>query len=248
MFGSNFRFGGMPQGGGMAGGAGRSAGMFPQRPQMAGQAVPQRIAGGGFGQMGQRTQMAPRPGGPSMPFGMPQRPGGFQAQAGGAMQRAAGNPYAAAPRPGGMAGNVSGMMGAAGGMLSDEQSKQKIQELEDELSKTYAALGGKSATGDVQPSDHGEGLDEAFRKPSSNSYEYKDPTAPGAAPGRQVGPMADELKGLPGVVSPGADGLDRVNTPRLTLANTSELANLRREMDALMGKIGTGGSNPDGTF
>lgn len=149
---------------------------------------------------------------------------------------------------GGGGGGGAGAM-AAGALLSDEHSKTRITELEDELQRTYAALGGTASTSDVQPeAPDTASLDAAYRKPTSNGYEYKDPSAPGAAPGRQAGPMADELKGIPGVVAPGEDGMDRVNTPRLTMANTSEIANLRREMDALMGRVGSGESNTDGTF
>jgi hypothetical protein len=98
-------------------------------------------------------------------------------------------------------------------------------------------------------------LDSAYRRAGSYSYEYKDPSLPGAAPGRQAGPMADELKGIPGAVSTGPDGLDRVDIPRMTMANASQtgtntrdIDELRREMDALMGRVGAGQSNPDGTF
>jgi hypothetical protein len=81
-----------------------------------------------------------------------------------------------------------------------------------------------------------------FSQATSNEYEYKDPTAPGAAPGRQAGPMAQELRGIPGVVKPGPDGLDRVDTDRLSLTNASqtgenvrEIDNLRKRLDALHG-------------
>jgi hypothetical protein len=60
--------------------------------------------------------------------------------------------------------------------------------------------------------------------------------------------MADELKDIPGVVETGPDGMDRVNGPRLELANTSEIANLRREMDALLGRIEKGATGPTGTY
>jgi hypothetical protein len=148
---------------------------------------------------------------------------------------------------GGMGGGPGAM--AAGALLSDEQSKTRITELEDELQRTYAALGGKASTADVQPkAPDTAALDAAYSKPTSNSYEYKDPSAPGAAPGRHAGPMADELKGIPGVVETGPDGMDRVNGPRLELANTSEIANLRREMDALLGRIEKGATGPTGTY
>ncbi len=189
-----------------------------------------KMGGGGMGSGGMPGGFNPRGGGAS-PFG--------QAQQGMGML-------------GGGMGKGPGAMAAAG-LLSDEHSKTRITELEDELQRTYAALGGKASTGDVSQQvaarqraeslgmggPHGyeaEQLDSAYRKPSSNGYEYKDPSAQGAAPGRQAGPMADELKGLPGVVSPGADGMDRVDTGRLTMTNASEIANLRRELDALKGQ------------
>lgn len=229
-----FSFGGFGGGRPMPGGA-PGGGMMPGRPM--------RVAGGpmgggmpGFGQMGGRAQMAPQQGGMGLPFGQPGRRGGFSPmqQTGGAMQR-----------PGGVSPGMMAGMAA----LSDAESKTKIRELEDELSRTYAALSGPSATADVQPqAPDTAALDAAYRKPSSNSYDYKDPSIPGAAPGRQAGPMADELRDLPGVVAPGADGLDRVDTGRLTMTNASEIGNLRREMDALLGRTARGDANPDGTY
>jgi hypothetical protein len=70
-----------------------------------------------------------------------------------------------------------------------------------------------------------------YRPVGTYGYEYKNPNAPGAAPGPQSGPMADELKGLPGVVKPGPDGFDRVDLGRLSLNNASELGQHRRELD-----------------
>lgn len=193
------------------------------------------------GQMG--NQMGSAPGGRGMVSRGSFSPMGF------AMGRpgmsSIGNAAGSAIGGRGMAPTMMAGLGA----LSDEESKTRIRELEDELSRTYAALSGPSATGGVNPSEPDTAaLDAAYRRPTSNSYDYKDPTAPGAAPGRQAGPMADELKGLPGVVAPGPDGLDRVDTGRLTMTNASEIANLRRELDALNGRIGSGQSNPDGTF
>jgi hypothetical protein len=202
---------------------------FMPAAQSFGQANRAQLGAGGF---------MPRGGSGMSPFGgmMAMRPmmGPAQGIAGG----------------GGLGGAAGSAMGSAmGGIMSDERSKEKIRTLEDELQRTYAALGGPSATANVQPeAPDTAALDAAYRRPTSNSYEYKDPSIPGAAPGRQAGPMADELKGLPGVVAPGPDGLDRVDTGRLTMTNASEIANLRREMDALLGKIESGQSNPGGTY
>jgi hypothetical protein len=131
------------------------------------------------------------------------------------------------PRPQGMQG-AAGMMG--GMAMSDEHSKQRIQELEGELSQVYSAMGG--ATAQAAPDTATRSLDSAYRQPGAYSYEYKNPSAPGAGPGRYAGPMAQELEGIPGVVQSTPYG-KQVDTPRLTLANTSEVANLRREVDSL---------------
>lgn len=80
-------------------------------------------------------------------------------------------------------------------------------------------------------------LDDSFRQPGQYSYQYKDPTTAGAAPGTHVGPMAQELESIPGVVSTGADGLKRVNAPRLSLATASQTAKHRRELDELHQKV-----------
>lgn len=211
-------FGGIGRAAGMAAPAASTFGRFQQPQSNAGGFMPR--GGRGMSPFGGMTAARPMMGG-----------GGIGGSGGAAM------------------GSAMGAMGAMGGMLSDEHSKEKIRGLEDELQRTYAALGGGPSTGDVHPeAPDTDALDAAYRQPSSNSYEYKDPTAPGAAPGRHAGPMADELKGIPGVVETGPDGLDRVNGPRLELANTSEIANLRRDMDALLGRTSSGQSNPDGTY
>lgn len=169
---------------------------------------------------------------------------GFSQRAGLAGQGLLGGFSGQPANPGAMqpAGELdfSRRMSLAGqGLLSDRQSKTRIRELESELDRTYEALEGAHAE---YPDT---GLDEAFRRPSASEYEYRDPKAPGAAPGRHVGPMADELRGIPGVVSRGSDGMDRINEPRLTMANTSQLANQRRELDQLHEQLEALGDNPD---
>lgn len=68
------------------------------------------------------------------------------------------------------------------------------------------------------------------------SYDYKDPNAPGAEPGQQFGPMAQDLEKTPAgksVVSTGKDGKKRIDAGRLTLMNASETSKLRGEVDRL---------------
>lgn len=166
---------------------------------------------------------------PTMPLqGRPmiQRPG---------MQPMPPSPYQRAPNY----GNTLGASGAAGMALSDEHSKQKIAALESELATAYRAMGGQ----EQQPSARQLGV--AFRQPGAYSYAYKDPTAPGAGPGRFAGPMAQELEGIPGVVRETPAG-KAVDTPRLTMANTSEVANQRREIDDLKATVAAmgGGKKP----
>ena len=115
---------------------------------------------------------------------------------------------------------MGGAMGMQGGaMMSDEHSKKRIQELES-LNAQYEAL-----------ADSGPAAQLA--KTSSNSYEYKDPGAAGAAPGRHAGPMAHELEGIPGVVQPGPDGMKRVDTGRLALATASATGDQERRLQEL---------------
>lgn len=84
-----------------------------------------------------------------------------------------------------------------------------------------------------------------FRDVGTYNYDYLDPSAQGAAPGPQRGPMADELRGLPGVVKPGPDGFDRVDPARLSLTNASATGELAREVEALRGEVAALGGNPD---
>ncbi len=68
------------------------------------------------------------------------------------------------------------------------------------------------------------------------SYEYKNPGAPGAAPGRQVGPMAQDLGHIPGVVKETPQG-KMVDGQRLTMANTAAIGQSQRENDELRRKL-----------
>jgi hypothetical protein len=61
-------------------------------------------------------------------------------------------------------------------------------------------------------------------------YEYKDPERHGE--GTYVGPMAQDLEHLPGVVQRGPDGTKSINTPRLTLGLTGAVSEQQRRIDA----------------
>jgi len=88
---------------------------------------------------------------------------------------------------------------------------------------------------------------------SSYKPEFQD--KPGAGRGRFAGPMTSELKGIPGVVKEGPGGMEQVDTPRLTMANASQLGNLTREgaitraeIDALRERLGALSDDPDATL
>lgn len=69
------------------------------------------------------------------------------------------------------------------------------------------------------------------------SYEYKNPSAPGAAPGRQVGPMAQDLGHIPGVVKETPAGTKMVDSQRLTMANTAAIGQTQRENEDLRRRL-----------
>jgi hypothetical protein len=73
-----------------------------------------------------------------------------------------------------------------------------------------------------------------MRPAQAYSYKYKDPNQPGAAPGQQVGPMAQDLEKSPATaptVETRPDGTKQVNTPRLTMVNTSAIGEQQRRLD-----------------
>jgi hypothetical protein len=70
-------------------------------------------------------------------------------------------------------------------------------------------------------------------------YEYKDPARHGE--GTYVGPMAQDLEHLPGVVEQDPDGTKTINTPRLTLAQTGAISEQQRRLDRLERMAALGG-------
>lgn len=233
--------------------AGAPAMARPMAPGYGGAAAgglkPGMFAPGGMRPMPTpNDQKVPQPGSMGALFGggrqpAPSRPGGFAGVFGGG--RAPAQPQQQ-PSGGGFAGLVGrqqgqlpprGMAGGMGALLSDEKSKTRIRELEGLRDRYEALLDVPTEKPDVRAPDT-DALDRAYRGTSSNEYSYKDPNAPGAAPGRHVGPMAHELRSLPGVVEKGSDGMDRVNPDRLSLANAAELGETRRDLDALRARLG----------
>lgn len=135
---------------------------------------------------------------------------------------------------GGMAAGAAAKM--AGPVSSDRESKTKIRDLEGKNAALMSALEG--AQTDATEAINGAGSAreympnaDAFKPATSNSYEYKDPEAFGAAPGKHVGPMSQDLRHIPGVVQTGPDGRDVVDAGRLALVNASATGELARELE-----------------
>jgi len=76
-----------------------------------------------------------------------------------------------------------------------------------------------------------------FRNTPGYTYQYKNPQQPGAAPGTHVGPMAQDLTHVPGVVQPSPSGQLGVDTGRLTMANTAAVGHAQRENDKLRAEL-----------
>jgi hypothetical protein len=113
--------------------------------------------------------------------------------------------------------------------------------LSDERMKQYASSDKRGKAGESSDSD---ALD-AFANAPGYSYEYKDPGAPGAAPGRHFGPMAQDLERTPAgasVVEEGPDGRKMVNAPRLTMLEASAISALTDKIQKLEARIGAGKS------
>lgn len=123
-------------------------------------------------------------------------------------------------------GGVIGMVGsAAGSLFSDERAKEDVEELEHANGALSRALGRESL--------------DTVRNARGYSYRYKDPSMPGAKRGRMVGPMAQDIERGPlgdTLVEETPQG-KMVNTGRLTMVNSSAIAQQQDELDEQNEKI-----------
>jgi hypothetical protein len=134
-----------------------------------------------------------------------------------------------------------GMVGSAAGMAmkSDIRAKKDLKKLDD-LSSTYAALGGPPATAGVRRDDvDTDSLDRYNLRPAQGySYKYKDPSEYGSR--TFTGPMAQDLERSPATaatVNTGPDGSKRIDTNRLSLVNTSAISEQQKKLDALRSQV-----------
>lgn len=148
-----------------------------------------------------------------------------------------------------------------GNNLSDVHSKTRIRELEGQL----AALNGAPAARDgenfspaVSPkAPDTDSLDSAYareqnapavdlRPARGYSYEYKNPNTPGAAPGRQIGPMAQDVENTAAAatVHDTSHG-KQIDTGRLALVNTAALSEQQTKVKRLEDQLAAlSGSQP----
>lgn len=146
---------------------------------------------------------------------------------------------------GAIAGGAIGK--AIGKVFSDVRGKDSIVPLADspKAVEQYANASpkalGKFSRGDHPILSQGDALlANSTRAIPGSVYEYKDPEAPGAKPGKQVGPMAQDLAANPltrGTVIKDRSGKLGVDTPRLTLYNTAAQHAQQNQLDDLNSKI-----------
>ena len=99
-------------------------------------------------------------------------------------------------------------------VVSDERSKTKIADLEGQLAAA------RSGSPD-------------FTKSPNYAYTYKDPTIPGAAPGPQVGPMAQDLEKAGSQAVMNTPTGKMVDPSRLTMETAGAVGDLQRQFDEL---------------
>ena len=141
-----------------------------------------------------------------------------------------------------------GSIGAQFANAHDTNARQDVDFNQDEF-RTPGTAGriGLGSAGDArqarlsQLAALGGGAPD-LRPAQGYEYAYKDPEAHGQ--GRYVGPMAQDLEHLPGVVEQDSNGTKSINAPRLTLANTAAVSEQQRRIDRLEQLAALGGGSP----
>ncbi len=158
--------------------------------------------------------------------------GGVGAVAGGTVGLIAGGPAGA------VAGGAAGSAIGKGAAESDIRAKKDIQP---------ADVFGNAPTGSLdaayarQAADTGPRTD--LRPAKGAFYDYKDPSAPGAAPGQHYGPMAQDLLKTPAgasTVVQQPNGRLGVDTGRLSLVNASAISEQQNQLDRLRALLDQG--------
>lgn len=132
------------------------------------------------------------------------------------------------------AGWVSAGATTAGLLFSDIRGKKDITR-SDEPALEFARAGSM-----VNPQQPDIGALDAAAAAPGYGYRYIDPSGPGAAPGGQYGPMAQDLAKTPAgstAVVRDADGKLGIDPARLTTLNTSAISAQQRQLDEIQGML-----------
>lgn len=123
-----------------------------------------------------------------------------------------------------------------------KQDAQRGQQFGSTLAQLGAIASDRAAKTAIRPLDDVFGASEAraaqdtgprfdLRPAEAFSYEYRDPARHGE--GQFVGPMAQDLEHLPGVVQQQADGTKAVDTGRVAMVTASAVGEQQKEIDRL---------------
>jgi hypothetical protein len=125
---------------------------------------------------------------------------------------------------------LGGLTGKAGGGRQQPQAAAPATTETLERLKQIAAMNNQRGLGSISGPDAVQMTQQA----PGYSFQYRNPGQPGMPPGQQFGVMTQDLKKTPAgrsVVQEGPDGVERVNTPRLTMQNTAAIGELANRLD-----------------
>lgn len=131
-------------------------------------------------------------------------------------------------------GQMIGAGTAAAGMMAMSDERQKVKLSSGTTGNPYGRRGAPGTmAGSYALSDERQ---KDFRNVEAEHYVYKDPTLPGAEPGEQIGPMAQDIEiNHPDAIVEGPYG-KMVRQDRLVLPLSSAVGELQKEVDALKKK------------
>jgi hypothetical protein len=127
---------------------------------------------------------------------------------------------------------------SAGITRSDVRSKTDI--VRSDAPAQDFARGGQPSPFAFSPQQPDTAALDAVAAAPGYGYKYEDPSAMGAAPGDQYGPMAQDLASTPAgatAVKRLPDGKLGIDTGRLALLNTSAVSSQQRELDELRQRL-----------
>lgn len=108
------------------------------------------------------------------------------------------------------------------------------------LDAAYARAGRDVGSRFAQTEANGWVPSNDLRQVKNYDYDYKDPTAPGAAPGRQTGGMAQEFQTAPvlkNAVKPGPDGKLSVDSGRVAMALPGAVGEVQSQVSKQQAQI-----------